>query len=271
MKEYTKGKENQCHTLSTNPKLHKQATMPFFFNDNRCTTYNSLNTAQLTKKDVIDYLRYNELSINPVNKQNIEAYIMDERNDIEHRLCLKKTWNHNNNRYSIDIEIDGTEKIDGVEVPPLNMYIASGTGVGAKGYMDVHYERKAYFQTEFSRNGPYQKYQPRYYMRFVTSERAGGDAEVKLLSLINTSLEELCGEDYANITGLIVIKITKGPCSSCRKVIRKFHHDYPKITLVIRYIQREAQMQDVSSHSGLLGFEGAENKGRFFEKKIIAT
>lgn len=270
MKEYTKGKDNQCHTLSTNPKLHKQATMPFFFIDNRCTTYNSLNTAQLTKADVIDYIKYNGLSISPVNKENIEAYIMDERKDKEHRLCLKKTWNHNN-QYIIDINIEGTENIDGVEVPPLNMNIASGTGVGAMGYMDVHYERKAYFQTEYSRNGPYQEDQPRYYRRFATSALAGGDAEVKLLSLINTSLEQLCGGDYANITGLIVIKITKGPCSSCRQVIRQFHHDYPKITLVIRYNQREAQMQDLSSHSGLLGFEGAENKGGFFEKKIIAT
>jgi hypothetical protein len=71
------------------------------------------------------------------------------------------------------------------------------------------------------------------------------DAEVALLQDVSHYLQKRLSARYGQVT--LYIRGSKGPCTSCRKVINIFRQTFPNVKVICEYQQKSAQEHDVAS------------------------
>ncbi len=70
------------------------------------------------------------------------------------------------------------------------------------------------------------------------------DAEVHVLNDANAILRKLAPAERRNLNVILYMKISKGPCDSCRGLIRQFMHDFPGVKVVVQYAQAQAHVKE---------------------------
>ncbi|MFP5274849.1 deaminase domain-containing protein [Coleofasciculus sp.] len=124
-------------------------------------------------------------------------------------------------------------------------------------------------------NGPWpHNTNARYYQKLAPVEQASGDAEVKVLSDVTALIAAKEKDAYskgATMQGTVVLFTNKGPCRSCRTVIQLFRTHHPGLRVIVRYMQTDAQESNTgnSKVGGSLGYQDAQKKGKWWEKKFI--
>jgi hypothetical protein len=73
------------------------------------------------------------------------------------------------------------------------------------------------------------------------------DAEVDLLQAVSNFLRTRQHHQYGQIT--LYMRGSKGPCTSCRKLIALFRQDFPNVKIICEYRQRIPQERDAASKS----------------------
>src|SRR5882724_3599881 len=127
-------------------------------------------------------------------------------------------------------------------------------GVQAQGVLTLTGEAKPY-DSGLQKNGAEQG--SFYYAWYATFDWAKRDAEVKVLSALTSQLGDKYKNGKIQTAGVLKLRSTQGPCTSCQAVIAQFKTDHPNVTIRISYGGDTAQVPNRDHANAYNGYADA--------------